>query len=270
MPELVVNIMASISGNSGLAVGNIVGSNTINIFVVIGIAAFIKPINVQSTTVRIEIPFSLLAAIILLVLVNDKLIDGAAESFLSRSDGLILLLFLTIFLYYTFLSAKSDKFAPVSDVKIRKGYLSVLMITGGIVGLYFGGKLIVDSATTIAQSFGISDSLIGLTVIAIGTSLPELVTSAVAAYKGNSDIAIGNVLGSNIFNIFMVLGLSSTIRPLPLYAGSNVDIMVTCLASLLLFTFALAGPGQKIDRKEGALFVSIYIAYIIYLIAFAQ
>lgn len=270
MPELVVNVMASISGNSGLAIGNVVGSNTINIFLVIGIAAFIRPINVKSTIVRIEIPFSLLAAIVLLVLANDKLIDGASVSFLTRTDGLVLLLFLAIFLYYTFLSAKTDEFAPVADVKIRKGYLSAIMITGGIIGLYFGGKLIVDSATTIAQSFGISDSLIGLTVVAIGTSLPELVTSAVAAYKGNSDIAIGNVLGSNIFNIFMVLGLSSTIRPLPFYAGSNIDILVTCLASLLLFTFALAGPGQKIDRREGILFVGIYIAYIIYLVAFAQ
>ncbi len=270
MPEFVVNILASYSGNSGLAIGNIVGSNTINILLIVGIAALIKPVNVKSTTVRIEIPFTLLAAIILLVLTNDVIIDKGSEPILTRSDGITLLLFFSIFLYYTFLSAKTDISAPVSSVKVRKGYLSVLMVLGGIIGLYIGGKLIVDSATIIARALGVSDSLIGLTIVAIGTSLPELVTSVVAAYKGNSDIAIGNILGSNIFNIFMVLGFSSLIMPIPLYAGFNVDILVTCLASLLLFTFALAGPGQKIDRKEGALFVTIYLAYMAYLIVFTN
>ncbi len=267
MPELVVNIMASISGNTGLAIGNVVGSNTINILLVVGIAALIKPINILSSTVRIEIPFSLLAAVVLLILANDKLIDGANESILSRIDGLILLLFLIIFFFYTFHSAKSDKYAPIQEVKVRKGFISAAMILGGIVGLYFGGKLIVDSSVSIAHSLGISDALIGLTVVAIGTSLPELVTSVVAAYKGNSDIAIGNVLGSNIFNIFMVLGLSGTIRPLPFYQTANIDILVTCFASIMLFFFALAGPGQKIDRREGGLFVAVYIGYIAYLVA---
>lgn len=270
MPELVVNILASFSGNSGLAIGNIVGSNTINILLIVGISALIKPVNIKSTTVKIEIPISLLAAIILLVLANDALLDRADESFISRSDGITLLLFFSIFLYYTFLSAKSDVSAPVSDVSVRKWYISTLMVLGGVGGLYLGGKLIVDSATTIARALGVSDSLIGLTVVAIGTSLPELVTSVVAAYKGNSDIAIGNILGSNIFNIFMVLGFSSLILPIPLYSGFNVDILVTCFASILLFTFALAGPGQKIDRKEGAIFVTIYLAYMAYLIVFAH
>jgi cation:H+ antiporter len=266
MPEFVVNVMASFSGNSGLAIGNIVGSNTINILLVIGIAALIKPVGVKSSTVRIEVPFSLLAAVVLFFLANDMLLDGSDSSILSRIDGLILFSFLSIFLYYTFLSAKSDEHAPVSDVKIRKGYITILMIVGGISGLYFGGKLIVDSSVSIAKLFGISDALIGLTVVAIGTSLPELVTSAVAAFKGNSDIAIGNVLGSNIFNVFMVLGISSIIRPLPFYPSANVDILVTCLASILLFIFALAGPGRRIDRKEGGLFVVIYVGYIVYLI----
>ena len=269
MPEFVVNIIASISGNSGLAIGNIVGSNTLNILLVVGIAALIRPVNVMSTTVRIEIPYSLLAAVVLLILANDGLLDGTNKSIISRSDGLILIAFLLIFLFYTFLSAKSDAYAPVSEVKVRKNYLSALMILGGVGGLYLGGKLIVDSAITIAQSLGVSDSLIGLTIVAIGTSLPELVTSGVAAYKGNSDIAIGNVLGSNIFNIFMVLGLSSLILPQELYPTANIDILVTCFASILLFIFALAGPGQKIDRREGGLFVIIYIGYLAYLIASA-
>ncbi|MFP4557804.1 MAG: calcium/sodium antiporter [Bacteroidales bacterium] len=266
LPELVVNIMASVEGSSGLAIGNVVGSNTINILLVIGIAALVKPVNIHGTTVKIEIPFSLLAALALFVLANDVLIDGAQVSVLSRTDGILLMMFLGIFLYYTLLSAKKDEHAPVSKIIRRKNYISILMVTVGVAGLYFGGELIVNSAISIAQMAGISESLIGLTVLALGTSLPELVTSVVAAFKGNSDLAIGNVLGSNIFNIFMVLGVSSTIMPLTFYPESNIDIMVTCLASVLLFSFALLGPGQKIDRKEGALFVSIYIAYIVYLV----
>jgi cation:H+ antiporter len=266
MPEMVVNILASFSGNSGLAIGNVIGSNTINILVVVGITAIIRPITVMSSTIRIEIPYSLLAAIVLFLLANDLLIDGAEQSILSRIDGMVLITFLGLFLLYTYYSAKSDKYAPITKVKKRKTYISILMIAGGILGLYFGGDLIVNSATTIARSLGISDAIIGLTVVALGTSLPELVTSAVAAYKGNSDIAIGNVLGSNIFNVFMVLGISSIIRPLPFYPAANVDILVTGLASILLFAFAIKGTGQKIDRREGILFVTIYIAYIVYLV----
>ncbi len=266
MPEFVVNVMASLSENSGLAIGNIVGSNTLNILLVLGVAALIKPINFQRSTIRIEIPFSLLAAIVLFILANDKFFNGSNQSVLTFSDGLILLCFLTVFLYYTFLSAKPDTQTPTPDVKIRKTYVTTLMVLGGIAGLYFGGQLIVDSSVSIAKSLGVSDALIGLTVVAVGTSLPELVTSVVAAFKGNSDIAIGNVLGSNIFNIFMVLGFSSLIRPLPFYSSANIDIMVTCLASILLFIFALAGPGRRIDRKEGGLFVAIYVSYIVYLV----
>jgi cation:H+ antiporter len=266
MPELVVNILASYSESSGLAIGNVVGSNIINVFLVVGIAALVKPINIQSTTIRIEIPFSFLAAVVLIFLANDALLDGAQQSILSRIDGLILLTFLVVFLYYTYLSAKTDILPPVSEVKVRKNYLSILMVIGGIGGLYWGGDLIVDRSVKIAQSMGVSDAVIGLTVVAIGTSLPELVTSVVAAFKGNSEIAIGNILGSNIFNIFMVLGVSSMIIPLPLYPSANIDLLVVCLASLLLFAFALIGPGQKIDRKEGGVFVVGYILYLSYLI----
>jgi len=266
MPEMVVNIIASFSGNSGLAIGNVIGSNTINILVVVGITAIVRPLTVLGSTIRIEIPYSLLAAVVLFFLANDMLIDGAEASILSRVDGLILVTFLGLFLYYTYYSAKSDKYAPVAQVKDRKNYISILMIVGGILGLYFGGKLIVDSATEIARSLGVSDAIIGLTVVAVGTSLPELVTSVVAAYKGNADIAIGNVLGSNIFNIFMVLGISSVIRPLPFYPAANIDIMVAGLASIMLFAFALFGKGQKISRIEGSVFVIIYLVYLVYLV----
>lgn len=266
MPEFVVNIMASHTGNSGLAIGNIVGSNTFNILLVVGLAALIKPLNLHSSTIRIEVPFSLLAAVVLFILANDMLIDNSSQSILSVSDGLILLSFLSVFLFYTFISAKSNAHPSVEDIKVRKTYVTILMVLGGIVGLYFGGKLIDDSSVSIAKSLGVSDALIGLTIVAIGTSLPELVTSVVAAYKGNSDIAIGNVLGSNILNVFLILGFSSIIRPLPFYPSANIDILVTCLASILLFTFALAGSGRRIDRKEGGLFVAIYIGYIVYLV----
>ncbi len=265
-PELVVNLIASFDGNSGLAIGNVVGSNSINILLILGLAALIKPVNVKSQTVRVEIPFSLLAAVALFLLANDKLLDGTVSSVISRSDGLVLLAFFAIFLYYTFLSSKSDQFPLTAEVKHRKYYLSTLMVLGGIGGLYLGGSFIVNSATSIAKAFGVSDALIGLTVVAIGTSLPELATSVMAAYKGNSDIAIGNVVGSNIFNIFMVLGVSGTIKPLPFYSESNVDILVVCLASILLFVFAFAGPGRKIDRKEGAIMLIIYFTYLTYLI----
>lgn len=265
MPEMFVNLLAAMRGNTELAIGNIVGSNTINIFLVVGIAAIVRPINVQSLTIKLEIPFSFLAAVILFILANDVLIDGKEVSILSRTEGMVLLTFLALFLYYTYFSTKSGKYAPISSVKERKWVIASLMIIFGIGGLYLGGRLIVDSASTIARSLGVPDSIIGLTVVALGTSLPELVTSAVAAYKGNADIAIGNVLGSNIFNIFMVLGVSSLISPLPLYPHANIDIMVTCLASLLLFTFALIGPGQKIDRREGIILVSIYLVYLAYL-----
>lgn len=269
MPELVVNVMATVSGNSGLAIGNVVGSNTINVFLILGLAALVRPLNVQSKTVRIEIPFSLLAALVLFVMANDSLLDGANQSVLTRTDGITLIGFFIIFLYYTFNSAKSDPLAPASDVKQRKGWLSIIMIVGGILGLIGGGKVIVDSAVSMAQMLGVSDTMIGLTVVAVGTSLPELATSVVAAYKGKSDIAVGNVVGSNIFNIFFILGISGTLAPIPFHASANVDLLVTCLASLLLFAFAVAGPGKQIDRREGAAFVLIYIGYLLYLITAA-
>lgn len=269
MPELMVNILASTSGNSGLAIGNVVGSNTINVFLILGVAAVVKPLRVQSKTVRVEIPFSLLAAVVLFISANDMLLNGSSESVLTRTDGLTLLCIFVIFLYYTFRSAKADALAPATEVKQQHLGLSIAMIVAGIIGLFGGGKLIVDAAVSISRMLGVSDTLIGLTVVAIGTSLPELATSVVAAYKGNSDIAVGNVVGSNIFNVFFILGVSSIISPLPLHSSANIDLLLTCLASVLLFVFAVAGPGRQIDRREGAAFVLIYIGYLFFLITAA-
>lgn len=266
MPELIVNIISSTTGNTELAIGNVVGSNTFNIFLILGVASLIRPIAVQAKTVRIEIPFSLLAAIVLLILANDVILNGDSRSILTLSDGLIFLSFFCIFMFYNFLNATN--FNSGSDVEIRKRtmLISSLMVIGGLTLLFFGGKLVVNSAVSVATSLGVSQSLIGLTIVAAGTSLPELATSAIAAYKKNSDIAIGNVVGSNIFNIFFILGVSAVIKPLPFYSTSNIDILVTCLASILLFIISLSGPGRQIDRREGGLFVFIYLAYMVFLI----
>jgi len=267
MPELIVNILSSSSGNAELAIGNVIGSNTFNIFLILGIAALIKPINVQRKTTIIEIPFSLMAAIVLLILANDVFLNGDSKSILTLSDGLIFITFFIIFMFYNFLNAHNLN--PNQDVvvKQRKMLLSGIMVFAGLILLFLGGKFVVMGAVAIATKLGVSQSLIGLTIVAVGTSLPELATTAVAAYKNNSDMAIGNVIGSNIFNIFFVLGISSVIKPLPFYSSSNIDILVTCLASILLFVFVLIGRGRQIDRKEGGLFVFLYLAYTIYLIA---
>lgn len=264
-PELVVNLIASFKGSSGLAIGNVVGSNSINILLILGLSAVIRPIAVKSQTVRFEIPLSLLAAVMLFLLANDMLFD-ATPSILSRSDGLVLLVFFALFIYYTYLSARTDKHPLSPDVKQQKYYIAILMVIGGIGGLYLGGKFIVDSATNIARSIGISDLLIGLTVVAIGTSLPEMATSIIAAYKRNSDIAVGNIVGSNIFNIFMVLGVSGSIKPLPFSPESNIDILVVCFASVLLFFFSYRGKRPEITRMEGAIMVICYLVYFTYLI----
>ncbi|HNS30204.1 MAG TPA: calcium/sodium antiporter [Tenuifilaceae bacterium] len=266
-PELVVNIVASVNGTSGLAMGNVLGSNIMNILLIVGIAAIISPIHVQRKTLRVEIPFTLLAAVMLLVLGAEHMLKSADSAVLSRLDGVILLIFFGIFFLYTYKTSQSDQSSQESKVRERKPVIAILLTIAGIAGLYFGGVIIVDSATEIAGRLGVSDAIIGLTVVAIGTSLPELVTSSVAAYKGNSDIAIGNVVGSNIFNIFLVLGVSCAIRPLPFYPGALIDILVTCAASILLFLFVLVRPKQTIERTKGTVFLLIYIAYLIYLIA---
>lgn len=269
MPELVVNLIASTTGSTELAIGNVVGSNTFNIFMILGIAALIKPIAVQAKTVKIEVPFSLLAAVVLLIAANDAFLNGDSQSILSRVDGLILLCFFIVFMFYNFINARKPNHDDEVVIKRRSMTLASLMVVGGLILLFLGGKFIVDGSVAVATALGVSQSLIGLTIVAAGTSLPELATSAVAAYKNNPDIAVGNVVGSNIFNIFFILGMSSIIYPLPFYASSNIDILVTCLASILLFVFVLVGPGKQIDRREGGLFVAIYVIYMTYLIMHA-
>jgi cation:H+ antiporter len=265
-PEFIVNIFASIQGNTDIAIGNILGSNIVNILLILGISAIIFPLATKENTVWKEIPLSLLAAILLGVMVNDTLIDGGTFSGITRIDGIVFLAFFIIFLYYTFGISKVSGENTDLEIKEMSYMKSSLYIVGGLSGLIFGGKWIVDGAIKIAEGFNVSQSLIGLTVVAIGTSLPELATSAVAAYKKQSDIAIGNVVGSNIFNIFYILGFSALIRPLPFSKTSDIDIMMTIFSSLILFLIMFIGKKHTIERWQGITMIIIYIGYVAYLI----
>jgi len=264
-PELIVNIIASLNGASDIGIGNILGSNIANIFLILGISSLIFPLAVKREITWKQIPLNFLAAIVLFIMANDALIDGASESLLTRIDGYILISFFAIFIYYTMHLAKSEK-NEVQKTHSRSVGMALLMTVIGIIGLAFGGQWVVNGAVKIANSFGWSEALIGLTIVAVGTSLPELATSAVAAFKRNTDIAIGNVVGSNIFNIFWVLGLSAVIKPLSFKPAINTDILVFMGATILLFIFSFTGGRNKIDRNEGIVFLISYIAYIVFLI----
>jgi cation:H+ antiporter len=265
-PELIVNIFASVQGNTEIAIGNILGSNIVNILLILGVSSIIYPLATKENTVWKEIPLSLLAAILLGVMVNDTLIDGGTFSGLTRIDGIVFIAFFIIFLYYTFGISKVSGENTDLEIKDMSYMKSSLYIVGGLLGLVFGGKWIVDGAIKIAEGFNVSQSLIGLTVVAIGTSLPELATSAVAAYKKQSDIAIGNVVGSNIFNIFWILGLSAVINPLPFSKDSIIDIIMTIVASLILFLIMFIGKKHTVERWQGVIMILMYVGYVAYLI----
>lgn len=261
-PEFAVNIIASLQGHAAVALGNILGSNIANILLILGVAALINPLTVQKSTILREIPFSLLAVIVLAILTNDILLEGHSDAMISRGDGLILLTFFSIFLYYVFSVMKSgpEEEGESSDMSTLK---AVLYIVGGCVGLVIGAQWIVDGAITIALAAGISQRVVGLTIVAIGTSLPELAASAIAARRGNSDIAIGNVVGSNIFNIFWVLAVSAAITPLPIEEGINLDLALLVLSSLLLMGTLLVGRNHMIKSRHGLLFLVLYAFYMV-------
>jgi cation:H+ antiporter len=252
---------------SDIAIGNVLGSNVANVFLILGISSVIYPLAVTKGTVWKEIPFSLLAAIVLLLTVNDRFLDGAGTSALTRIDGLIFFCFFAVFIYYTFSIAERVEGMEQHVPAKHNGWLrSLLCIIAGLAGLTIGGKWIVDGAIALATKLGMSESLIGLTIVAVGTSLPELATSAVAAYKKNVEIAVGNVVGSNIFNIFFVLGISATIKPLPFQTKNNVDIGAVIFSSLMLFFFMFTGKKRSLDRWEGIVFLLFYAGYVTLLI----
>lgn len=262
-PELVVNLAASFMGSSDIAIGNVLGSNIANVFLILGICAIIYPLSVKAGTTWKEIPLSLLGAIVVGVLANDFLIDKVAVSEISRIDGIILLSFFTIFLVYTFSIAKEiPGKKEKSEIQEFGGWKTAGLITIGLIGLVAGGELIVINAVKIAKYFGMSEFFIGITIVAIGTSLPELAASAVAAYKKQSDIAVGNIVGSNIFNILFVLGTSATIKSLPFSLSQNVDVLFTILASFMLFLWMFIGKKHILERWNGIVLVGMYVAYV--------
>lgn len=266
-PELIVNVIASLKGNADLAVGNVLGSNTANILLGLGVAAVIYNLKVRRSTVWKEIPFSLLAVFVMAFLANDVLIGGQPSSAITRADGLVLLSFFVIFLYYIYsLGSKSKSGEFVVDADERSVVKAAVMVVGGGLGLALGGKWVVEGALAIGRALGASEALMGLTVVAIGTSLPEIVTSAMAARKKSADIAVGNIVGSNIFNIFWVLGLVSVISPIDFSAELNTDILTVIFATAILFVILFVGRRHTLTRREGMGFVAIYAAYLAYLI----
>ncbi|WP_317192613.1 calcium/sodium antiporter [Fulvivirga lutea] len=268
LPELLVNINASVTGNPELAIGNIFGSNIANILLILGVSALITPLPITKNIYFSEIPFSLVATLLVGFLANAALFTDERSLALSRLDGIILLVFFVLFMGYIYVVFKSDKSELTKETTVSTQPMgkSLLLILAGLVGLYFGGDWVVNGATVIAEQFGLSQTFIGLTVVAIGTSLPELFTSAVAAFKKNTDIAVGNVVGSNIFNLLWILGVSAVIRPLPFDVASNTDIVMIIFSSTLLIFAVAVGKGARIVRWEGALFVAVYVAYIVYLV----
>lgn len=264
-PELVVNVIAAINKNTEMVLGNVLGSNIFNVLGILGISAIIYPLAVKSNTTWYEIPLSLLAAVAVIVVSSDIYFDGFTNT-ISRTDAILLLLFFAVFLVYNIAISKNDKSEEKITIKHYKTLTGVLFILLGLAGLVIGGQLIVTSATSIAQSFGISERVIGLTIVSIGTSLPELATSIVAVRKKNVDIAIGNVVGSNIFNIFFVLGVSAFITPVVVAQASFIDILMNIVAGVLLFLFVFTGKYRRVDRWEGILLLALYVGYLIYLI----
>ncbi|MBU0598011.1 calcium/sodium antiporter [Patescibacteria group bacterium] len=267
MPELVVNIYSAFRGTADIAIGNVIGSNIANILLILGLSAAIVPLIVKHSTVWKEVPLALLAMVLVFFMGNDIWLDGASRDLLSRTDGFLLISVFIIFLYYTFGMAKADADSEASgNVRIYKNKYSIIFMVAGIVGLYLGGKLLVDQAVIMARLAGMSEALIGLTIVAVGTSLPELATSVVAAVHRQSDLAVGNIVGSNIFNVFWILGLTSTILPLSFNAAVNTDVAVGIGATFLLFLAMFVGQRHKLERWQGILFILLYFSYLAYIV----
>lgn len=264
-PELVVNSVASSGGYPDIVFGNVIGSNNFNLFIILGIAGLITPLSIQSSSVWKEIPFSFLAAITLLLMVNNYFVGGQPN--LSMIEGFVLLLFFGAFLYYVFTQLKSEANSNETETKVYSNLKIWLLIFGGLAGLVLGGKFVVDNAVAIAQSLGVSEKIIGLTIVAAGTSLPELATSVTASLKKNNDIAIGNIIGSNIFNIFLILGVSAIIKPLDFQLSFNTDIYILMGGTIFLFLAMFTGKRKSLDRWEAAILLVTYLAYTTYLVS---
>ena len=275
-PELTVSVSSALKGSADIAIGNVVGSNIFNTLMIVGCTALFAPIVITRNTLRKEIPLCILSSIVLLICANDVFLDKAPENILNRVDGLLLLCFFVIFMGYTFaiaskpVTTEQQAEHPVieeeTEIKSLPWWQSILYIIGGLAALIYGGQLFVDGATGIARNLGVSESIIGLTLVAGGTSLPELATSIVAALKKNPEIAIGNVIGSNLFNIFFVLGCSASITPLRLSGITNFDLFTLVGSGILLWLFGLFFAKRTITRIEGGIMILCYVAYTVILI----
>lgn len=264
LPELVISVSSALSGNSGISLGNVLGSNIFNGMLILGVTAMITPIAFSGKMLSREIPFNLLASIVILLVSGSMLVGGAPGEYITRYGGMLLLCFCAVFVRYTF-SLKSGDEEDTAQQPMSVGKI-LLFIAGGLAALIFGGKMFVSGASDIARGFGLSEALIGITIVSAGSSLPELAVSVSAARKGNVGIALGNVLGSNILNVFFILGCSATISPISLEGFSPVDYYVLLASSLFIYLFCAFFGKNKITRIEGSLLVAGYVAYIVYLI----
>ncbi len=273
-PELVISVMSAMKDNAGLAIGNVVGSNIFNILGIVGCVAIVRPVKVEKSIMTNEIPLMVLSSIAMLACANGVLLNNQPDNSITRSDGILLLLFFLIFMRYTASIAKevSDSTVSTNTDKgevtktSRSTVKSVLFVVGGLAALIWGGELFVDNASAIASSLNVSDAVIGLTIVALGTSLPELATSLVAAVKGQTGIAVGNVIGSFLFNIFLVLGVSATIHPLTMGGITNIDLMVMTGSAVLFWLTGWLIKKRTITRGEGIIMVAAYIGYTAWLI----
>ena len=267
-PELVVSVLSAIGGQSDVAIGNVVGSNIFNVFVILGVCALIRPVPLTAGNIRRDIPFGVLVSLLLLALAQDSLLCKGAADRIGRLDGAAMLALYILLMWYTIRKTKRpEATAPTEGSKApMAAWLTAVMIVGGLAGLVFGGEMFLRSATSIARSLGVSESVIAITLVAGGTSLPELASSLVSLFKGKAEMALGNVIGSNIANILLILGVSATIHPLSMGGITVWDLLMVLLSSVVVFLAAFTFKRKAIDRREGALFVAIYAVYIWYLI----
>lgn len=273
-PELVTSMLAAINGSAGLAIGNVVGSNIFNILAIIGVTAMVRPLSVNRDIMTTQIPIVILSALVLVVLAAGPVLDGAEESIISRAGGIILLIFFLLFMRETLLRSRQQE-APEAAYSAEKPQpaaaqmpllKSIIFIVLGLAGLIIGGDRFVAGASAIARDLGVSDAVIGLTVVAAGTSLPELAASVAAALKGNADMALGNVIGSNIFNILFILGAAAVVSPLPLGNVTAIDLGTLMGASVLFWLCGWFIGHRKITRGEGAMLATLYVGYVAWLV----
>ena len=264
-PEMVVSILSALQGKADMAIGNVVGSNIFNTFMILGVTALIAPLTITKDNLKKDIPLNIIVSILLILLGMNLAIFGVGENKLCRVDGALMLGIFIWYLWSSFRNGKTDD--EDSDIKIFPMWLAAVMILGGLAGLVFGGRLFVDSATEIAKAMGVSDKFIAITIMAAGTSMPELATCVVAALKGRGQLALGNILGSNISNILLILGLSSLITPLSMNGISVVDLGALLIASVFIFLSVYLFKKKQLDRIEGALLLLMEAGYMWYLIA---